>query len=119
MAIGGAIINFGSFWVFYHVLQIWYLLAAVSAFALRFFFKFLIIRTWLFLDPHMSGTFLIHGTYFFVLELSSLAVSTLLLFILVQGLELPPFLALIGIVALMSAGNAMLTRLFFRPRVSA
>ncbi|MDB5245404.1 MAG: GtrA-like protein [Parcubacteria group bacterium] len=116
MALGGVVINFGTFWILYHVFSVWYLEAAVGAFAFRFLFKFITIRTWLFLDPHAPKTFRIHSAYFLTLELSSLAVSSLLLVTLVEGLRFPPFGALVGIVAVMSAGNAVLTKTFFRPR---
>ncbi len=115
MAFGGVILNFGTFWILYHVFSVWYLAAAVCAFVVRFLFKFTSIRTWLFLDPHAPDTLGTHSGYFFVLELSSLAVSSLLLVTLVDGLGFPPFGALVGVVTLMSMGNAVLTKTFFSP----
>ncbi|MDB5190068.1 MAG: GtrA-like protein [Parcubacteria group bacterium] len=116
MALVGVCINFGTFWILYHALGVWYLFAAIGAFVLRFLFKFASIRTWLFLDPHAPKSLRTHSAYFIILELSSLAASSLLLVTLVEGLRFPPFGALVGIVAVMSAGNAVLTKTFFRPR---
>lgn len=110
---GGSVsVNLGVFWILYHFLGTWYLLANLIAFLVRSVFKFCVLRMWVSTQNPRRRT-LDQFVPFITADVMLYAIGTPLLAALVEWGGLPPPAALIvTIFILYLAGLGIARRLF-------
>lgn len=115
VGMGNVSINFGVFWILYHFLGVWYVLASMLGFFVRFLFKFLALRFWVF--GHKTREYVAtHFFHFSLLEAGSYAVGLPLLIFFVQVLDLPPPAGVILTIAILYVFGMTMSQVIFRAR---
>lgn len=111
----GAVVNLGSFFIFVHLLHLWYLIGSIFAFILAFFVSFTLQRFWTF--EHRSRADLgRHALLYLVVALGNLALNTLLVYILVDKVSVAPLIAqLIGGIVVSGTSYFIYKHLVFHP----
>jgi putative flippase GtrA len=113
VGVGNLSINFGVFYVLYHFLDVWYVLAALIGFTTRFIFKFVSLRFWVF-GHKTTKSVVSHFIYFSLLEAGSYVLSLPFLVLLVEWLHFPPPAGVILTIITFYVFGMLMARLIFK-----
>lgn len=110
-----AVVNLSALYLFTDILAIWYLTSSLLAYTISFFVNFFLQKFWTFEDRAHEGTTFKIGI-FFLNSLLNLALNTLLMYALVDGLGLWHMLAQCIVIGILMGMNYTVYRLYiFQP----
>jgi putative flippase GtrA len=79
-----AVLNLGLLWLFTSILGIWYLASSVAAYCISVGYNFVLQRLWAF--GGIAGAIGSQLSYFILINLSGVALNTMIVFLLVEEL---------------------------------